>query len=167
MGELLHGRNSSMGAAFEALAGGLDAELWELGVVVSEPGAAQQPVHFDAPERYLFTAFVALQDITPEMGPTIFLPGTHVDVAHRQFAEQPSKFMEAVEPTFALLDAGDAVVYDSMILHCGGANKSNKTRALMYITFRHPAVDAREIGIDQHSIRKQHAGKFTLRNFRR
>ena len=36
---------------------------------------APQPVHFDAAERCLYTAFVALQDVTYEMGPTHFWPG--------------------------------------------------------------------------------------------
>merc|ERR1711953_160301 len=100
------------------------------------------------------------------MGPILFLPGTHVHAAHTQFEEQPSAFLEAAQPSIALLDAGDAVLYDGMILHCGGANNSKKVKALMYITFRHLAVDSKTLGIEQHSIRKQIAGKFTLKNFR-
>ena len=30
---------------------------------------------------------------------------------------------------------GDSVIYDSRLLHCGGANVSS-TRALLYVTFR-------------------------------
>merc|ERR1711920_711140 len=130
--EMLHGRRSALGIAFGALGGGLDAELWELGVVVSEPGAAKQPWHFDAPGRCLFTAFVALQDISLDMGPTLFLPGTHTRSAHEVFMQQPEQFA-GVEPAVALLSAGDAVLYDTVLLHCGGPNNSDKTRALMYI----------------------------------
>ena len=31
---------------------------------------------------------------------------------------------------------GDSVLYDSRLLHCGGANVSSSTRALLYVTFR-------------------------------
>lgn len=164
--ELLRGGKGSLGAAFESLAGGLDAELWELGVVVSEPGAAPQPVHFDAPGRCLFTAFVALQDVVPEMGPTHFLLGTNAEVVHKRFMQDPAAFLDGAKATPALLNSGDAALYDSMILHCGGANQSDKTRALLYITFRDPVIDARSLGIDQHSIRRDLAGRFRLGHFR-
>eukprot|EP00930_Biecheleria_cincta_P088775 TRINITY_DN78025_c0_g1_i1.p1 TRINITY_DN78025_c0_g1~~TRINITY_DN78025_c0_g1_i1.p1 ORF type:complete len:437 (-),score=66.44 TRINITY_DN78025_c0_g1_i1:11-1321(-) len=161
--ELLGGQ---LGSAFEELCGGTGAELWELGAVVSEPGAAPQPVHFDAAEECLYTAFVALQPITYEMGPTHFLPGTNTKIAHEQFEANPGEFVESLKPTAAVLEAGDAVIYDSRILHCGGQNVSNQTRALLYITFRHPAVDAKALGIHQHSIRASIRGKFRLRHFR-
>lgn len=161
--ELLGGQ---LGAAFGELCGGNGAELWELGVVVSEPGAAPQPVHFDAAEQCLHTAFVALQPITYEMGPTHFLPGTNTKIAHDHFEANPLEFVESLKPTAAVLEAGDAVIYDSRILHGGGQNVSDQTRALLYITFRHPSVDAKALGIDQHSIRASIRGRFRLRNFR-
>ena len=36
----------------------------------------------------------------------------------------------------ALLDAGDAALYDGRLLHCGGANRSDELRVLFYLTFR-------------------------------
>lgn len=163
--EALGSSGSALGSAFAALAGGLDAELWELGVVVSEPGAAHQPLHLDAPELCLFTSFVALQGVTAEMGPTVFLPGTHSAVAHRRYGTDPVAFLGETRRVFALLGAGDAVLYDSRVLHAGGENRSDQTRMLMYITFRHADVDAKAAGIDQHSIRRDLAGRYHLRDF--
>ena len=46
-----------------------------MGKIWKKQTEAPQPVHFDAAERCLYTAFVALQDVTYEMGPTHFWPG--------------------------------------------------------------------------------------------
>lgn len=163
--KILTGSGGALGGAFASLAGGPDAELWELGVIVSEPGAAPQSVHFDAPEMCLFSAFVALQDVSPEMGPTMFLQGTNTPAAHRRFGEDPAGFIKEAQSSAGLLNAGDAVVYDSRVLHCGSENLSQRTRVLLYLTFRHPGRDPKELGIQQHSIRKDLAGRFHLRDF--
>lgn len=156
--------DEGLGATLEELAGP-DAELWELGVVVTEPGAAPQPVHFDAAERCLYTTFVALQDVTYDMGPTHFWPGTNTAVAHRRFEGDPQGFLETLQPAAPLLKAGDSVIYDSRLLHCGGANVSS-TRALLYVTFRDEQLDPGRLGIQQHSIRPALAKRFRLRHFR-
>ena len=62
--------------------------LQELACLISMPGSEQQPLHPDTywtstPSAY--TAFVALQDVDEEMGPTIYLPGTHTKEAHTDF----------------------------------------------------------------------------------
>ena len=54
--------------------------LQEIACLISEPGSRQQPLHPDTPYTSsppLYAAFVALQDIDVEMGPTVYLPGTH------------------------------------------------------------------------------------------
>lgn len=38
----------------------------------------------------------------------------------------------------ALLEAGDASVYDGRILHCGTGNASERPRLLLVVTVRHP-----------------------------
>lgn len=160
-------RTHSLGTAFEAVAGGSRAELWELGVVVSEPGAGAQRIHFDAPCRCLFTTFVALQDISHDMGPTFFLLGTHSELVHSRFEKTPDDIIKQAKAASALMSAGDAVVYDSRILHAGGANRSNQTRALLYVTFRDPSSDPTALGVDQHSIRAELAGQFSLSSFQK
>ena len=73
---------------------GADAELYELAALISNPGAARQPVHPDTPilaskgtdeGATILTAFCALQDIDETMGPTLFLPATHTAEAHASF----------------------------------------------------------------------------------
>jgi cation transport regulator ChaB len=73
---------------------GEDALLYELGALISLPGAARQPVHPDTPivagkgteeGVTILTAFCALQDIDETMGPTLFLPATHNSEAHSAF----------------------------------------------------------------------------------
>ena len=87
-----------------------DAVLYELSCLISDYGSHRQVVHPDNPFRVsstpnsnsnstndptasttiptLLTCFIALQDIVnEEMGPTIFLPNTHTQYAHEQFAQ--------------------------------------------------------------------------------
>jgi len=145
---------------------------------VSAPGAAPQIVHADTdlvvdadgllgaaaapPPPLLLTAFVALQPVTRAMGPTRFLPRTHVDAAaHAALAargdatgllcaaargsggddgggggddggggggDAPAGGAAAAPAPsrVGLLDTGDATLYDGRLLHCGGANRSER-----------------------------------------
>jgi hypothetical protein len=56
-----------------------DARLVELGVIASHPSAQRQTIHsdveFSPTSRRIFTTFVALQDVTDDMGPTEIWPG--------------------------------------------------------------------------------------------
>ena len=146
--------SSPLGAALEKLAG-RDAVLWELATIMSAPGCPPQIVHADAtwsPSPLLLTSFVALQPVERAMGPTRFLPGTHAEPS-------PAATVAAADATHlrsgggaggdgdcgggvppascvALLDTGDAALYDGRTLHCGGANRSDRRRLLLYLTFR-------------------------------
>lgn len=55
---------------------GSGAVLWELACLVAEPGAQHQRIHRDAGEPsdahpVLLTVFIALQDVSSQMGPTV------------------------------------------------------------------------------------------------
>jgi hypothetical protein len=122
-----------------------EATLFDWSSFTSAPGSARQPVHPD--NRYqeeppLFTAFVALQDVTQDIGPTIFLPGTHTQKAHDQFngdAETKDQLLSGSVYQTALLKKGDAAVFDPRCLHCGGANTSESSRrVLLYMSFKNP-----------------------------
>ena len=124
---------------------GADAELFELAALVSDPGAPRQPVHPDTPfmqtqpEPQVVTAFVALQDIDESMGPTFFLPGTHVQQAHDTFNKDESSKVELLREAprrLGLQRAGDATLFDSRLLHGGGANRSRRRRMLLYFSFK-------------------------------
>ena len=121
---------------------GRDAELRELQVIVSEPGAAAQGVHSDsnwsADAPRLVTMFVALHDLLDErMGPTHFWPNTHMP---RCF---PGEVWRPPTPSLAAnlrsawypLRAGDAVLMDACTWHRGGANTSGTRRTLLAASF--------------------------------
>jgi len=119
---------------------GRDAELRELQVIVSEPGAAAQDVHSDSNwgvER-LVTVFIALHDLLDErMGPTFFWPNTH---APRCFPGgvwlPPTQALAAnLRSVWYALRAGDAVLMDACTWHRGGANTSDIRRLLLAATF--------------------------------
>jgi hypothetical protein len=73
------------------------------------------------------------------MGPTTFIPKTHTAAAHAEFDDVSKRdaMLEKRPNVVALLNAGDASLFDSRTLHCGGAN-NEKTRVLFYISFRNP-----------------------------
>jgi Phytanoyl-CoA dioxygenase (PhyH) len=152
-----------------------DPVLYELSTLISDPGSQRQVVHPDNPilahaggdgasdegsnnnnnngatAPVLLTCFVALQDVTEDMGPTVYLPGTHTKEAHKQFFSgddggggTPSPkdaLLEANPKVLGLLRRGDCSLYDSRVLHCGSANRHpHQSRALFYMSFRNPCV---------------------------
>jgi hypothetical protein len=46
------------------------------------------------------------------------------------------------------LSKGDAALYDGRLLHCGGANRSDKLRILFYVTFRHAKAIGKDVSGD-------------------
>ena len=115
---------------------GRDAELRELQVIVSEPGAAAQDVHsdsnFDIHAPRLVTVFIALHDLLDErMGPTRFWPNTHAPPWR-----PPTEALAAERRSvWYALRAGDAVLMDGCTWHRGGANTSGTRRTLLAASF--------------------------------
>jgi len=165
--ELLDREKGALGPLIAELCGD-KALLYEFCSLVTWPGSLRQSVHPDAayqPNPPLFAAFVATQDITREMGPTLFLPGTHMPSPIRaQFDREETRqdmIAEYPTPKEALLKAGDMAIFDMRCLHVGQANKSKlSSRVLFNLTFRNPAAD-QPIGYDG-SIRNHYFEKFTL-----
>ena len=110
---------------------------------MSDEGAGHQPIHPDTiftEKCPLYTVFVALQDIVPEMGPTVFLPGTNTEDGHARIAcdkKTKEEFFKGREFRQALLHKGDVVVMDSRSMHYGDANSQSR-RVLMYFTLLNP-----------------------------
>ncbi|KAL7471777.1 hypothetical protein ACHAXS_012230 [Conticribra weissflogii] len=136
---------------------GRDATLHEFSCLVSDPGSQRQVLHPDTPHLdgkgpVLYTCFVALQDVTPEMGPTLWMPGTHSKEAHDAFGDGSVKddFLRNQTAVAGTLKKGDCAVFDSRVLHCGTANRSHleggtrsvggTSRALFYFSFKNPEV---------------------------
>jgi len=115
---------------------GDDCALCELSGLVSDPGAIAQPVHHDTQfdgSNPRVSLLVALQDVTAQMGPTLFLPRTNTPEWHLAYLERGEQLEDLLESTphvRGLLGAGDAILYDTRLLHCGGANTSNSTAGL-------------------------------------
>ena len=81
------GRSGTLRPLYEKLVT-LDGEFYELASVITDPGSLRQQIHPDLPFRSqapLYVTFLALQDVTADMGPTTFLPGTHTAAASRIF----------------------------------------------------------------------------------
>ena len=148
--------NAALRAALAGEAGALlvaalgrDAELREVQLIVSEPGAAAQDVHSDsnwsADAPRLVTMFVALHDLLDErMGPTFFWPNTHLPRCFPGgvwLAPTASLAAERRSVWYAQR-AGDAVLMDACAWHCGGANTSGTRRTLLAASFVAPDRDA-------------------------
>lgn len=71
------------------------------------------------------------------MGHTTYLLRTHTDEAHKIFnsgIKQKEELIALSPVVQTRLKKGDCVIFDSRILHCGGANESNNRRVLFYWT---------------------------------
>jgi len=177
LSEVVLGHKGVMGHLIESMLG-KQAVLYELSTLISDPGSQRQYVHPDTPyggaggagesEPVLFTTFVALQDVTLDMGPTLFLPRTHTDAAHAQFRDQKAGkdvLLQTTPSVCGLLPKGSAAIFDSRLLHAGSANKSpDLSRALFYFTFKNPKLaNAGNPG----SIRPELVGKLTLQDLQK
>lgn len=149
----------------ELAAGGRRARLCEFAALVSDPGSARQPVHPDTNyrrDRCVVTSFVALQEVAPDMGPTVFIPGSHTAGAHLAFREAGERGGPALAAPngVATLGTGDATVFDSRLLHCGGGNDSDRRRVLFYFSFEVDGSDNPNAAVS--SIRNELRGVYTL-----
>jgi len=117
------------------------ADLFQ-GAVIAEPGAADQQPHMDG--GHLFQAtheyeqaqnpchclniFVPLVDVTEELGPTEFWPGSHVlDQSRMAFA--------GASPSVSLAgQKGDAIIFDYRVVHRGRENVGSIRRPVLYLT---------------------------------
>ena len=173
--------SSVLRGALEALVGD-HAPLFDLSCIISTPGAERQGLHADVafdPEHAdkadgepsgddvqrisggapLYTVLIALQDVETAMGPTLFVPSSHVfePRAHAAMLSESSGARRGAALAelcarrgvrAATLRAGDCVVYDPRVVHGGGANDADHgaTRSLLALTFVNarapPSADA-------------------------
>ena len=139
-------RTSPIGATLSSIFGN-SAILHEFSCLMSDPGSQRQVIHPDTPcidgkGPVLYTCFVALQDVSTEMGPTVWLPKTNTLQSHEEFKDASTKD-ELIKKTPAVLGTltkGSCAIFDSRTLHCGTANRSEFSRALFYFSFKNPEV---------------------------
>eukprot|EP01059_Diplonema_ambulator_P027682 TRINITY_DN460_c2_g1_i1.p1 TRINITY_DN460_c2_g1~~TRINITY_DN460_c2_g1_i1.p1 ORF type:complete len:306 (+),score=33.31 TRINITY_DN460_c2_g1_i1:57-920(+) len=124
--------------------------LVAMGIMVNDPGAKYQTWHADTvPDprsAKLFTFFVALEDITDDMGPTGLVGGSH----RQPFINSCSEEIRATKraPCHSLIDAhpklaatlsqGDVLIMDSTIYHRANENTSGKRRRYFYFSMTSP-----------------------------
>lgn len=147
----------------------LEGEFYELAAVVTDPGSNRQTVHPDLPyqaQAPLYVIFLALQDVTQDMGPTSFLLRTHTAKANDIFSSGDTSLKDdqllKSNCRLSTLKKGDAVLFDARTLHCGNANdeERGRTRALFNFSFRNPAVSG-SLGY-KGSIRPGYEGLLSL-----
>jgi ectoine hydroxylase-related dioxygenase (phytanoyl-CoA dioxygenase family) len=133
-------------------------QLYELGSLISDPGSERQMLHADYNYQPDFTpvlppaltCFVALQDIHANMGPTTFLPKSatalhHQEIIDRQFDYSSEEGLLAESPNMlSLLSTADCSIYNPMLLHCGGANRSEQRRVIFYFSFKNPKFNEKD-----------------------
>jgi len=145
---------SPLGATISSIFGD-GAILHEFSCLMSDPSSQRQVIHPDTPYVQgkgpaLYTCFIALQDVTLDMGPTVWLPRTHTKESHEAFKDaNPSaagedspkdRLIKTQPAVLGLLSKGDCGIFDSRTLHCGSANGSDVSRALFYFSFKDPEV---------------------------
>jgi hypothetical protein len=124
-----------------------EGQFYELATIITDPGSKRQQVHPDLPfhqEAPLYVLFLALQDVTEEMGPTSFLARTHTYEENITFQDSSKKDdqLSRADCRLATMKKGDAVLFDARLLHCGNANHpvNGSTRAMFNLSFRNPKV---------------------------
>jgi ectoine hydroxylase-related dioxygenase (phytanoyl-CoA dioxygenase family) len=85
-----------------------------------------------ATKSLALSALLALDAFTEQSGATLFLPGSY------RYADFPSPDFVARRQTPALMSAGSIVVFDSMIYHRGGVNRSDAPRRAVNTVFAIP-----------------------------
>jgi len=163
----MFGDGGSLRALYDSLLGP-ESELYDLGCMTTFPGSDRQTIHADfayQSEPPMFAIFVALQDVTACMGPTVFLPRTNTakDCNEWKSASTYDAYLHSKVPSDALLKRGDLVIYDPRTLHCGAANQEEggSSRSLFNVGFLNPKVSG-DFGY-QGSLRAAYGnGKITF-----
>ena len=156
--KVMNASDRSAGTSNSSTSQFFDAEFHELSSLISDPGSMAQPLHPDSPYypvyAPLWTVFIALQDITPNMGGTVVIPNTHTEEFHQHLSSGASRRhniqtllrqSQKYQYCRADLHMGDCIVMDSRTFHYGGANEitTNTRRTLLYFTIRNPYHQSR------------------------
>jgi len=114
-----------------------DYDTHSITCFVSDPGSKTQPYHRDFAEHDMYCIFVALQDMTHEMGPPVFLPYTNSDVFYENYMRY-MRIGDMIKNQYyeATIKKGDAILFDVRLLHAGRGNNSDIRRNMIAFTYR-------------------------------
>lgn len=128
-------------------AGWDECKVCSLSLVTSTPGAPDQTWHADGGHVDLqhhvpchcLNVFIPLEDVTEELGPTEFRPGSHFHTRNLVPLLLAAKARRTLRPPVTPIPhRGDAVIFDYRVLHRGRANSSARNRAVLVITVAQP-----------------------------
>lgn len=130
----------------KALLGGGDVNLLYAGVMWAKGHADQTPQRWHGDGGHLFTenghqpphcinVFYPLIDLTPDHGPTEFMPGTH---RLGRFNDGGSGSAGGAATVGLCCRAGGCVLFDYRIKHRGGANITSQDRPVLYLAYGKP-----------------------------
>ncbi len=123
------------------------------GAVVAFPGAGEMSWHIDGahlfPElpihlpAHALNIFVPLVDITEELGPTEFCPGSHfltrgTQPSYIEMDVHPARLGYTESPARAVIPAGAVVLADFRTLHRALPNRCEHARPLAYFACARP-----------------------------
>ena len=118
----------------------------ELAFMINDPGATYQTWHADTvytpKTAKMYSFFIALEDITIDMGPTEIAPGITspemVEECDTDMTKHKLSFcknlISSVPNVGATMRAGDVLIMDSICQHRASENISDKRRRLFYYT---------------------------------
>ena len=147
-------------------------------------------------DNMLISGFIALKDVNLECGPTHLFAGSHTGAYHRrcptqsittyygsdgmpEYVTDKYAIAETAEETaaalvakaapacYAILEAGDVLLFNTMLFHYGGANISALPRAMLSFSFQRNSVDGFSIPINGFTYHCHHSvkGKLSLQDF--
>ena len=131
------------------LSGAKSIRLYRDQALCKEPGSGPTPWHQDQyywpfDTQQAVTIWLALTDISVDMGPMKFASGSHLggDIGGGKITEGAQSYFnelvgqrgfEVTEPV--ALFAGDATLHNGWMLHCANGNLTNRPREAMTITY--------------------------------
>lgn len=119
--------------------------LWHDQALYKEPGGNSTAVHQDcsywpiAYPQYTITMWMALEDVTLNMGCLYFYPGSHEE-RQKEYVDifknphLPERLKDKKEVKF-VLKAGDVTFHSGLLFHGAGNNQTNKLRKGMTIIY--------------------------------
>jgi hypothetical protein len=120
-------------------------QICHVSLLVATPGATEQPWHADGGHVsvsthlpcHVLNVFIPLIDISPDLGPTMLRPGTHVhtrNLAPLMLLAKARKTLRS--PVMPCSKTGDVLIFDYRILHRGCANRDPQVhRPILVLTF--------------------------------
>ena len=130
----------------------LDARQPAANIERKQPGlASPDPANHPISPQVTLTSLYALVDIDAEMGPTRFVPGSHLSGG---LPDDNREYDEISPP----LERGSALVFDGRIWHGAAANRSRKERHTVLVLYTGPQF--RQIANFSYGLRPEVSSAF-------